>query len=860
MNNIATNPFYSFIWISASAGTGKTKILVNRVLRLLVTGHKNILCLTFTNTAAHEMTERIHSIISTWAILKNEELKKALKDIIPTNITPKEYKRARELFNNLQNVSLSIKTIHSFCYQLISTFPIETGIAPDCSIKDFSESFTKIFHKLLHDPTTKHHLSAISHEITEATIYDLLYKLLNKQHYNFNQNSIYKKLNINNINNTETYQLFPTDNNTLNHLTKILSEGSIRDKKISENLVKWSNLSQKYKLQKLNKYVKIFINLPSLEKKSISSIITKKTLTNSPEIEKIVSDIQEEILNFIKTFHTNKIAERTIHLIEIAKCFTKLYQQDKQKLNYLDHNDIIDLALNLLKNPAYKDWILFHLDSKIDHILIDESQDNSIKQWSIILQLCHEFFSGIGTTEELRTLFIVGDIKQSIYGFQNARPDYFNPMCHYFTQQSTQYKHKVLHLTQSFRSTPPILKLVDKVFNNFCQEISFSTTKIEHEIFRKNDPGYVEIWPIIDIKNNKNFSLDFENRTDLDTNLLLASTIANKIHSWIINKRILLAKNRPITAGDFLILVRHRTCFIDHVITSLKKLDIPTLERDKFKIMDYTIIQDLVNLGEFLLLPENDLALTGLLKSPIFEFNEKQIFDLAYNRNNTYLWEELQSKFSTISNYLKQLISVSQLHSPLNLYHHIISEHKHKFTKRLGQSNTKIIGEFINLLIQCESHNINSLQAFIHWIKNTNPEIKSDINLTKDYVKIMTVHNAKGMQSPIVFLSDTTTIPKSDTQLVFDEEYTPFWIRNDINDFCENLKSQQKTNEYNEYLRLLYVAMTRAEDELYITGISPIQNKSWYSIIRNTDYTCKKKLIDLQPMIQEKAEVLYLDE
>ncbi|KJV65488.1 MULTISPECIES: UvrD-helicase domain-containing protein [Ehrlichia] len=857
MNNIATNPFYSFIWISASAGTGKTRILVNRVLRLLVTGHKNILCLTFTNAAAHEMTERIHSILSTWIILKNEELKKALQDIIPTQITPKEFKRARELFNNLQNVSLSVKTIHSFCYQLISTFPIEAGISPNCTIKDFTESFPKIFHKLLYDSTITHHLSAISHEITEATIYDLLYKLLSKQHYNLNQGSVYQKLNIHNM---KPCQLLPIDNHTLNYLIKILSEGSIRDKKISDKLAKWSNSLQKYKLQKLNEYAKIFINLPSLEKKSISSIITKNTLTDFPEAEKIILDIQEEILNFTKIFYSNKIAERTIHLIEIAKCFIKLYQQDKQKLNYLDHNDIIDLALNLLTNPAYKDWILFQLDSKIDHLLIDESQDNSIKQWNIILQLCNDFFSGIGTTEEPKTLFIVGDIKQSIYGFQNARPDYFDPMCHYFAQQSSQYKQKILHLTQSFRSTPPILKLVDKVFNNFCQEISFNTTKIKHEIFRKNDPGYVEIWPIINIKNNKSFSLDLENQAYQDPNLLLASTIAKKIHTWIINKRIILAKNRPITAGDFLILVRHRTSFIDHIITALKKLDVPTLERDKFKIMDYTVIQDLINLGEFLLLPENDLALIGLLKSPIFEFTEEQIFHLAYNRNNTYLWKELQLKFSTISKYLKQLIDISQLHNPLNLYHHIISEHKHKFIKRLGQSSIEIIGEFINLLIQSESHNLNSLQAFIHWIKNTNPEIKSDINLRQDYVKIMTIHNAKGMQSPIVFLSDTTTISKSETQLVFDEEHTPFWIRNDINDFCENLKSQQKSNEYNEYLRLLYVAITRAEDELYITGIPPIQNKSWYNIIYNTNCIYKKKFIDLQPITQGKAEVLYLDE
>ena len=619
------------------------------------------------------------------------------------------------------------------------------------------------------------------------------------------------------------------------------------------------NLQDKYKILKLNEYTKIFINPTSLERKSISSIITKKILNNSPEIEKIIIDIQDEILEFINIFHTNKIVERTVHLTEIAKCFIKLYQEDKQRLNYLDHDDIINLALKLLTNQNYKDWILFHLDSKIDHLLVDESQDNSIKQWQIISELCQEFFSGIGTLEEIKTLFIVGDIKQSIYSFQNAKPDYFEPMYHYFAQKTNL--HTILHLKQSFRSTGPILKLVDKIFNNFRQEISFNTTAIHHEVFRKDDPGYLEIWPIFHTENNKhNFLENIDHKINTDTNLVLASTIANKIHTWIKNQRILPAKQRIITAGDVLILVRHRTSFIDYMITELKKLNIPTLERDKFKVMDSIIIQDLINLGEFLLLQENDLALAGLLKSPIFGFTEEQIFNLAYNRNNSYLWEVLQLKFSHISDYLKQLISISQTHNPLDTYHYIISQHKHKFIKRLGQSSTEIIGEFINLLIQFELNHLNSLQSFIHWIKNTNPEIKSDINHTKNHIKIMTIHNAKGMQSPIVFLADTTTIPKSDLQLIFDAENTPFWCRNDTNHFCEKLKAQQKINEYNEYLRLLYVGMTRAEDELYITGTPPIQSKSWYNIIHSITNTYKIKYIDLQPLTKEKAEVLYLDE
>ncbi|WP_255323870.1 UvrD-helicase domain-containing protein [Neoehrlichia mikurensis] len=853
MQNIvktATNPNNEFIWISASAGTGKTKILTHRILRLLLTEKTKILCLTFTNAAAHEIKERVYKIASKWILMSQKELNLQLKEICYDDLDKKYYKNAQKLFFHIPN-SLTIQTIHSFCHSLIHIFQNETGISKNHTIKEISESYPKIFQKLLLEQNIKKHLEAISIESTENIIYNLVYKIINKK---FNKNYIYEKYNDIAL------------NTKFNHTTQlcvlinILENGSIRDKKISYQLSEWYNLSQNNKLIKIKNYAKIFINLSNLENKPLSSIITKNTLKKFPQAEEIIIKEQENITKFIEQLDHYQIIHRTYHLIKIAEQFIDIYTKDKQCNRYIDYNDVIHLILHLVTNFYYKDWILFQLDHKINHILIDEAQDNSLEQWEIIKQLCNEFFSGTGTINEKRTLFVVGDIKQSIYSFQNARPDYFYPMCQYFANKSSN--PIIIKLNVSFRSSQPILTLVDKIFNNFQEQVSFEKCKIEHIAHRKKDYGYVELWPL-PITSTQTRKISAWNQLHIKSNnhnQQLASTIAHKIYSWISTKRTLISKHRPITAGDILILLRHRNTFIDYMIEELGKFNIPVSGRDKFNIMDHIVIKDLVNLGEFLLLQKNDISLANLLKSPIFEFTEEQLFKLSYSRQHKYLWNMLQLNFPEISNYLKQLINISRHHSPLNLYHYILSKHKQQFIKYIGQSSIEVIDEFVNLLVKFETDNISSLESFIHWIKHTNPEIKRDLSTVNNAVRIMTVHNAKGIQSPIVFLTDTTSIPKSDSQIIFDEQNTPFWCCDNFNYQLSILKHKKDLEEYNEYIRLLYVALTRAEDELYITGTNYPQNKSWYNIISSVSNVYTKKFIELFPMFTNKVEALCIEQ
>lgn len=552
-----------------------------------------------------------------------------------------------------------------------------------------------------------------------------------------------------------------------------------------------------------------------------------------------------------------QIFKRTSSLLGIFKVYVDLYSSEKSKNALLDYNDIIGLATNLLSNPNYKDWILFNLDQKIDHILVDEAQDNSISQWKIITNLCDEFFAG---NDEKRTLFVVGDVKQSIYRFQGANPHLFNYMQQYFHTKTGGRDWISCQLEKSFRSTPEVLMLVDRIFNNFRAEISFNDNEIKHVPHRENDQGYIEIWPALPRRKEKEQrALQIpltckEGYTIADR--LLAQTIANRIHNWLNEGRILVAKDRHIEPRDIMILVRQRNVLVDYIISELKKANVPVVGRDYFRIMDYIAVQDLIALAEFLLLQANDLALANALKSPLFNFTEDDLFNIAYDRKEHSLWERIQDYSVVIYSELNYLINLSRIESPLALFTHILRTGKKKFAARLGLECFEVLDEFMNLVLQFENP---SLQAFVQWIKENNPEIKNDMQSERNAVRIMTIHKSKGLQAPIVFLVDTNTVPRSNESIIFDGMEVPFWCGKNNNAYCDQVKREKKLEDYNEYLRLLYVALTRAEDELYILSKEPVQKGSWYDLITQYGTSYEKKQACLQPIFKEKVEVLCVN-
>ncbi|UVW84476.1 UvrD-helicase domain-containing protein [Wolbachia endosymbiont of Aedes albopictus] len=916
MRKNAINPNFS-VWVNASAGTGKTKILIDRVLRLLLENKRNILCLTFTNAAANEMENRIHSTLSRWAICSESVLVADLEQLdffpIPSQSSlfchpssttlgsqhpylsrvtlgsreNKDYlTRARRLFSELENLGLTIQTIHAFCYKLISRFPIEAGIAPNCTLSECKELHSIIFNKVLYNETVQDDINLIATEIDENKLRDLLYTLCIKRSISANDSKYIKdKLSAPD----EIHDLQSETTEHIKRLAEILSEGSKRDQSYSEILYStvipagiqkenmWIPVSATFmtpglvdpsvsysddtgmeqKDTRIEDLAKVFLKSESHEKKSISSIATKSTLEKFRDAEQIIESVQNVVFTHIKDMNSYQIFKRTSSLLGIFKVYVDLYSSEKSKNALLDYNDIIGLATNLLSNPNYKDWILFNLDQKIDHILVDEAQDNSISQWKIITNLCDEFFAG---NDEKRTLFVVGDVKQSIYRFQGANPHLFNYMQQYFHTKTGGRDWVSCQLEKSFRSTPEVLMLVDRIFNNFRAEISFVDNEIKHVPHRENDQGYIEIWPALPkCKEKEQRALQIpltckEGYTIADR--LLAQAIAHKIHNWLNEGRILVAKDRHIEPRDIVILVRQRNVLVDYIISELKKASVPVVGRDYFRIMDYIAVQDLIALAEFLLLQANNLALANALKSPLFNFTEDDLFNIAYDRKEQLLWEKLQDYHKVIYSELNYLINLSRIESPLTLFTHILRTGKKKFAARLGLECFEVLDEFMNLVLQFENP---SLQAFVQWIKENNPEIKNDMQSERNAVRIMTIHKSKGLQAPIVFLVDTNTVPRNSESIIFDGTEVPFWCGKNNNAYCDQVKREKKLEDYNEYLRLLYVALTRAEDELYILSKEPVQKGSWYDLITQYGEPYEKKQTYLQPIFKEKVEVLCVN-
>ncbi|MDE5065551.1 UvrD-helicase domain-containing protein [Wolbachia endosymbiont of Drosophila malagassya] len=887
MRSNAINPNFS-VWVNASAGTGKTKILIDRVLRLLLENKRNILCLTFTNAAANEMENRIHSILSKWAICSDSVLAADLEqlDFFPMSsqcvtlgsqhpylssqcVTlgsrkNKDYlTRARRLFSELENLGLTIQTIHAFCYKLISSFPIEAGIAPNCTLSECKELHSIIFNKVLHNETVQDDINLIATEIDENKLRDLLYTLCVKRSASANDSKYIKdKL-------SAPDEIHDLQSETIEHverLAEILSEGSKRDQSYSEILYstvisagiqKKRTSVTRWNDTKVENLAKVFLKSESHEKKSISSIATKSILEKFKDAEQIIESVQNVVFTHIRDMNSYQIFKRISSLLGVFKVYVDLYNSEKSKNALLDYNDIINLATNLLSNPNYKDWILFNLDQKIDHILVDEAQDNSISQWKIITNLCDEFFAG---NDEKRTLFVVGDVKQSIYRFQGANPHLFNYMQQYFHTKTGGRDWISCQLEKSFRSTPEVLMLVDRIFNNFRAEISFNDNEIKHVPHRENDQGYIEIWPALPRRKEKEqqaLQIPLTCRENyIIADRLLAQTIANRIHNWLNEGRILVAKDRHIEPRDIMILVRQRNVLVDYIISELKKANVPVVGRDYFRIMDYIAVQDLIALAEFLLLQANDLALANALKSPLFNFTEDDLFNIAYDRKEHSLWERIQDYSVVIYSELNYLINLSRIESPLALFTHILRTGKKKFAARLGLECFEVLDEFMNLVLQFENP---SLQAFVQWIKENNPEIKNDMQSERNAVRIMTIHKSKGLQAPIVFLVDTNTVPRNSESIIFDGTEVPFWCGKNNNAYCDQVKREKKLEDYNEYLRLLYVALTRAEDELYILSKEPVQKGSWYDLITKYGEPYEKKQRDLQPIFKEKVEVLCVN-
>ena len=816
--NIASNPSEN-IWVQANAGTGKTTVLVQRLLRILFrNGEFNndiapgILCLTYTNAAAGEMRNRILAQLRNWARASNTELVELLDGISENQpATKKDLAYARRVFYMyIDNPDmLKIKTIHSFCEEILHRFPLEAGISPSWSLVSgaaqsvlLQEAFDSLITKSFTKTTNMQNILMAFNRITEIKseyfLEELRGLLLSRYRSFFQVKDIYKYREYF----IETTQKILKINNDINpefkpdYLQKILDFAYKTEKESKKPAQYIQNI-----IHLTKQYIDNTIDFDKYKSAYLTSdnTIIKNTLKYdllATEATRVYT-VQQNLIN-------TKILKDTIALFDLSMGFADTYRQIKREHNLLDFEDLILYTQQLFEKPDVMGWVLSQLDISLSHILVDEAQDTSPQQWNILRALASDFFTD-GNTANNRSLFVVGDTKQSIYGFQNADPRAFALSRDAIAEQIQQnYRTiKEVSLDQSFRSVKPILDTVDAFFD--CPEIIKKTGfhNNRHKCFRTKAPGFVEIHDVFKCE-----------KTGTEKNKLYTNMLADKI------EQLVRAGRNP---KDIMILVQKRGAFVNLLSTALKKRNIAIAGNDRIKLPDFPAIKDLLYLIRFCTDQTDDYSLCCVLKSPIYRLKEQDIFNLCKNKKTT-VFDNLSEQNLDIYTDLIDTIEKSAKLAPYSFFSYVLDKNdtRKKFIAALGNQVIDPIEEFLTMCLAYERTQPGTLHHFLKWFITGDSEIKRDMDASQG-VRIMTVHGSKGLASPVVFLIDTLTFPKPDVILnanyLHNNNSFDVWLWKTAT--SENLQAiidKNKADQIAEYYRLLYVAMTRTRDELYIYG------------------------------------------
>jgi ATP-dependent helicase/nuclease subunit A len=834
---LAADPKVS-AWVAASAGTGKTKVLTDRILNLLLQGFapERILCLTFTKAAAAEMSNRLMQRLARWATLPLFELSQELESLTgETPLTPPLVSQARQLFARVLDApgGMKILTIHGFCQSILGRFPLEAGIPPH-------------FH-ILDECQAEEALEAAQHEVFSTpkpmiqSALALLYPYMADQRFSTILEDFYQHRG-----RVDTLlKGYESIWDYVSHLLDFLEIDALVE---SPEEILDPALGDRLRAE-------FAPNNPDFEA-YVSTYLTQKK-----EIRKKLNSDQmrqaESVFRFVKSLSALEVVQRTVATLVLFQDILIAYQARKARICVLDYDDLILMTKNLLMQPGIASWVLYKLDGGIDHLLIDEAQDTNGLQWEIILRLTHEFFND---DKPYRTIFAVGDAKQSIYSFQGANPEDFLKLKDHFATltQKIGQSWRDIQLDLSYRSTAAVLSIIDEIFANDQNKrgVSFGGAEVIHQVFRESSPnhlpGLVELWPLIQPQDDDEevqggeWTLPLERVERRSAVCHLADFIADQVAQWVTSKGVLPSTNQPIQPRDILILLRKRSRLGQEIISALKKRNIPVAGADRLMLTDHIAVMDLLSLGQFTLLPEDDLNLACVLRSPLIGLSEDDLFTLAHGRSST-LWASLSEKadsnpsFEAAHSWLKLCLREGDLTPVYEFYSWVLTQMqgRRRFLSRLGHEAEDALEEFLMQCLNYDQHHASSLQGFVHFMNNQHQEIKRDASDTvHNQVRIMTVHGSKGLQAPIVILPDAAESGKGKTNPLLWGNNLVMMRPTQIQDTEQTLALKNKAveGEANEKNRLLYVALTRAQDRLYVGGCTTGKDLApdcWYQVVKD---------------------------
>jgi len=883
------------VFVTANAGSGKTSTLVDRVARLLLEEVQpgEILCVTYTRAAAAEMQARLFDRLGAWAVMDDAELAQSLADLDgrdPASLTGPDLSRARRLFAKALETpgGLKIQTIHAFCEKLLKRFPIEAGVTPGFTVLE-NEAALALSHEArealarlaLADPDGPLG-RAYSHfaveldwgafqsllamvEADRARLTDYTARMLAGQ-----APAPHILVGAHPEETPETIEadfMRSLDRTEWLETASLMATGSANDQKCADRMraADWT-----------------FAGIGDVFLTGGEPRKAMATTKAPPLAGAWLADLQLKYLSTLEMLRSARVAADTRHVLLLAEAHARLYDDAKAAKGALDFGDLVARTVDLLTEKASAAWVLYKLDGGIEHVLVDEAQDTAPQQWDILRALTEGFFAGEGgqrftpipvSGQRLgRTVFAVGDEKQSIYSFQGARPERLRQEAQRYdtlvTGSGTTFKG--VELATSFRSTPEVLKFVDAVFEGAERTAALVGEEIgaipPHVAKRQGDAGCVDLWPLFeDIKPPEPDVWDpVDQEPGTSGRKQLAARLAAEIRRQVETGEAVYDRKtrapRPCGYGDFLILVRRRDATFEEIIRALKTAGVPVAGADRLKLSSHIVFDDLIALARFALFPDDDLSLAGVLRSPFCDVDEDSLFALAGGKDRRKLWRELRDRADERPewSHARDLLAFaldSRDRDPFAFFSGLLNRvdatgvsGRARVLRRLGREAEEAIDETLNQVLAAEDRGAVDLETCVAMLEAADVEVKRELEGPRGEVRVMTVHGAKGLEAPIVILPDTTSRAKAQGPSLMPvelEDGSEAWLMcpGPAKEDCPASRAAREARQARtdaETLRLLYVALTRARDRLIVLGRACGNSKlgydkgSWWDVLTET--------------------------
>ena len=852
-------------WVEANAGSGKTRVLTDRVARLLLRGvdPQHILCLTYTKAAASEMQNRLFRRLGDWAMRPEAELRTELAALGETAATDAgRLAEARRLFARAIETpgGLRIQTIHAFCAGLLRRFPLEAGIGP--RFVEMEERAAELLRRETVDEmalgeATAPLVEGVADFLTDGDIDAMLGEICRRaSFFEGEPDPAALRAVIGLAPGTTIEGLIDT----------VFGPGVLADLAAFRDHCAESSKQNDIKLAEALAGLEPHpgaIDLELLESVFLYGDGAKKNEPFSPKCGALptkdhrarIGDLADRIDRVMEAVALARpdrqrlaLLDRTLALIDFARVFLARYAATKLQRGALDFDDLIAKAGRLLTDSGVAPWVLFRLDGGIDHILIDESQDTSPAQWAVIRALTSEFAAGDGARpERMRTIFVVGDKKQSIYSFQGADPDEFDRMQAHFAERLAGARQQLIQLSleHSFRSAAEILRIVDETFR---PDPSGLVDPPSHIAFRQALPGRVDLWPAepkAEPPEQPTWHRPVDRRAPDDPNVVLAGKIAAEIVRMKRDETVPVwrggtALSRPVREGDILILVQRRSDLFHQIIRACKAAELEVAGADRLTIGHELAVKDIIAVLRFLSLPEDDLSLAAALKSPLFGWSEQALYTLAQGRaRGEFLWARLRAaaEHKPTIDILWDLLRTADYLRPFDLIERLLIRHdgRRRLLARLGPEAEDAIDQLLAQALVYEGQGVPGLTGFLEWVETEEVEVKRQVDAGSNQIRVMTVHGAKGLEAPIVILPDSAKRQTDVKDRVYGLDGTPIWAPRKSDMPPEVLAHREAllAAERRERRRLLYVAMTRAESWLIVCAAGDVGQggDSWHGLI-----------------------------